>query len=146
MCWLVRLANVCALCVAFIGRLLKTFCSLPAFLIFLLAYLPVFNHICPMEDFDWNEQAKRLLKSELVRRGISNDELVSRLQAIGVEETKASVESKISRGSFSAAFLLQCLNAIGCKNFVPEVETLEMVVAEPRTVYKAKSKSKKSAR
>jgi hypothetical protein len=99
-----------------------------------------------MEDFDWNEQAKRLLKSELVRRGISNDELVSRLQAIGVEETKASVESKISRGTFSAAFLLQCLNAIGCKNFFPEVETLEMVVAEPRTVYKAKSKSKKSAR
>lgn len=99
-----------------------------------------------MEDFDWNEQAKRLLKSELVRRGISNDELVGRLQAIGVEETKASVESKISRGTFSAAFLLQCLNAIGCKNFVPEVETLEMVVAESRTVYKAKSKSKKSAR
>jgi hypothetical protein len=98
-----------------------------------------------MEDFDWNEQAKRLLKSELVRRGISNDELVSRLHMIGVEETKASVESKISRGTFSAAFLLQCLNAIGCKNFVPEVETLEIVVVEPRTVYRAKSKSKKSA-
>lgn len=99
-----------------------------------------------MEDFDWNEQAKRLLKSELVRRGISNDELVIRLQAIGVEETKASVESKISRGTFSAAFLLQCLNAIGCKNFVPEVETLEMVVAESRTIYKVKSKYKKSSR
>lgn len=99
-----------------------------------------------MEYFDWNEQAKRLLKSELVRRGISNDELVNRLQAIGVEETKASVESKISRGTFSAAFLLQSLNAIGCKNFVPEVETLELVVAEPRAVYKIKSKSKKSAR
>ena len=98
-----------------------------------------------MEDFDWNEQAKRLLKSELVRRGISNDELVNRLQAIGVEETKASVESKISRGTFSAVFLLQCLNAIGCKNFVPEVETLEMILAEPRTFYLAKSKSKKSA-
>lgn len=93
-----------------------------------------------MEDFDWNEQAKRLLKSELVRRGISNDELVGRLKAIGVEETKASVESKICRGTFSAAFLLQCLNAIGCKNFVPEVEILEMDVSEPRTVYKAKSK------
>lgn len=99
-----------------------------------------------METFDWNEQAKRLLKSELVRRGVSNDELVGRLKAIGVEETKASVESKISRGTFSAAFLLQCLNAIGCKYFVPEIEALEMVVAEPRTSYKAKSKFKKSAR
>ena len=99
-----------------------------------------------MEELDWNEQAKRLLKSELVRRGISNVELVNRLENIGVEETKASVESKISRGAFSAAFLLQCLNAIGCKNFVAEIETLE-VVAEPRVVYKAtKSKSKKTAR
>ena len=98
-----------------------------------------------MKDFDWNEQAKRLLKSELVRRGISKDELVGRLQSIGVEETKASVESKISRGTFSAAFLLQCLNAIGCKNFVPEVETFDLLVGETRAVYKAKSKSKKSA-
>ncbi len=99
-----------------------------------------------MEDFDWNEQAKRLLKSELVRRGISNDDLVSRLLTIGVEETKASVESKISRGTFSAAFLLQCLNAIGCRNFVSEVEIQEMVLAEPRSIYNTKTKSKKSPR
>jgi len=104
--------------------------------------LPVLNQIHLMEQLDWNEQAKRLLKSELVRRGISNDELVSRLENIGVEETKASVESKISRGTFSAAFLLQCLNAIGCKNFVPEVETFEFMVAEPRVGYKTISKSK----
>lgn len=99
-----------------------------------------------MEDFDWNEQAKRLLKSELVRRGISNDDLVNRLLTIGVEETKASVESKISRGTFSAAFLLQCLNAIGCRNFVSEVEIQEMVLAEPRSIYNTKTKSKKSPR
>lgn len=99
-----------------------------------------------MEELDWNEQAKRLLKSELVRRGISNEELVSRLEGIGVDETKASVESKISRGTFSAAFLLQCLNAIGCRNFISEVETLELV-AEPRTVYKtSKIKSKRVTR
>lgn len=98
-----------------------------------------------MEDFNWNERVKRLLKSELVRRGISNDELVSRLQWIGVEETKASVESKISRGTFSAAFLIQCLNAIGCTIFVPEVEPFELIAAEQRTVYIEKSKTKKSA-
>lgn len=94
-----------------------------------------------MEDFNWNAQAKRLLKSELVKRGISNDELVSRLDAISVKETKASVESKISRGTFSAVFLLQCLTAIGCKNFSPEVEILDMVVADVRSVYKTKSKA-----
>ena len=97
-----------------------------------------------MEDFDWNEQAKRLLKSELVRRGITNEELVSLLDAIGVEETKVSIDSKISRGTFSAAFLLQCLNAIGCKNFTAEIERLSMV-EEPRAIYKTKkSEAKKS--
>lgn len=96
-----------------------------------------------MEPLDWNEQAKRLLKSELVRRGITNDELVGLLDGINIEETKASIDSKISRGTFSAAFLLQCLNAIGCKNFVSEIETLELV-EEPRSIYKSKKiKSKK---
>lgn len=98
-----------------------------------------------MDEIDWNEQAKRLLKSELVRRGISNEELVNRLETIGVEETKSSIESKISRGTFSAAFLLQCLNAIGCKNFIPEVEISELV-NEPKAVYKSlKSNIKKSS-
>jgi len=88
-----------------------------------------------METIDWSEQAKRLLKSELVKRGISNEDLVIRLETIGVGETKASIESKISRGTFSAAFLLQCLNAIGCKTFVPEVEILNLA-AEPTVFYK----------
>ena len=96
-----------------------------------------------MEKIDWNEQAKRLLKSELVRRGISNEGLVNLLEGIGVQETKASVESKISRGTFSAAFLLQSLNAIGCKSFVPDVEIFSLA-AESRVEYKTNSqKSKK---
>jgi hypothetical protein len=94
------------------------------------------------EEFDWHEQAKRLLKSELVRRGVSNDDLVGRLRSMGVEETKASVESKISRGTFSAAFLLQCLNAIGCKNFISEVESFQLIAMEPKAVYKVPNSKK----
>lgn len=60
------------------------------------------------------DTAKRLLKSELIKRGISNADLAIRLKEFGVEETKASIDSKISRGSFSASFFLQCLSAIGC--------------------------------
>ena len=63
---------------------------------------------------DWNKKAKRLLKSELVKRGISNAVLAEKLQDIGIKETKSSVDSKISRGTFSAAFLLQCFMVIGC--------------------------------
>lgn len=63
---------------------------------------------------DWNEKMKCLLRAELVRRGITNSELVELLKLIGVDETKSSVDSKISRGTFSASFLAQCLIAIGC--------------------------------
>ncbi len=96
--------------------------------------MPVNKQICQMKELDWNEQAKRLLKAELVRRGITKEDLVNRLESIGVFETKASVESKISRGTFSAAFLLQSLNAIGCKNFISEVEIFNQA-AEPKIEY-----------
>lgn len=46
---------------------------------------------------NWNNKVKRLLKSELIKRGISNTDLAFMLKEIGVEETKASIDSKISR-------------------------------------------------
>lgn len=91
-----------------------------------------------MQETDWNEKTKRLLKSELVRRGVSSEDLVALLKNIGVEETKASIDSKISRGTFSASFLIQCLNAMGIKAFVPEVEA-EMILSEPIVLYKTKN-------
>ena len=91
-----------------------------------------------MQATDWNEKAKRLLKSELVRRGVSSEDLVALLGNIGVEETKASIDSKISRGTFSAAFLIQCLNSMGIKTFVPEVEA-NMIMSEPVVLYKTKN-------
>lgn len=63
----------------------------------------------------WSKQAKRVLKAELVKRGLSNTELANRLNLLGLSETKSSVDSKISRGTFSASFLLQCFEVIGCK-------------------------------
>jgi hypothetical protein len=92
-----------------------------------------------MHSIDWHEQAKCILKSELIRRGVSNEALVSLLKNIGVTETKTSIDSKISRGAFSAAFLLQCLNAIGCDSFNAEIPSLNMA-AEPSIVYESKKK------
>jgi Domain of unknown function (DUF6471) len=95
-----------------------------------------------MYNTDWNEKAKRLLKSELVRRGVGSEDLVALLENIGVEETKASIDSKISRGTFSAAFLIQCLNAMGVRSFVPEVDS-QMIVSESIVLYKTrKTKAK----
>ena len=42
--------------------------------------------------------------------------LRDRLSKLGLSETKASIANKISRGTFSASFLLASLKAIGCQN------------------------------
>lgn len=63
----------------------------------------------------WNKYVKRLVKSEMLKRDVKVDQLVVLLRNIGVNETKSSISSKISRGTFSAAFLLQVLQVIGCK-------------------------------
>ncbi|PVB60274.1 DUF6471 domain-containing protein [Labrenzia sp. 011] len=62
---------------------------------------------------DWEARAANLLKAELKRKGVTYAGLVDRLSAIGVDEKEANVRNKLSRGKFSAAFLLQCLEAIG---------------------------------
>jgi len=41
--------------------------------------------------------------------------LAERLAEISVQETERNLNNKISRGGFAAAFLIQCLEAIGCK-------------------------------
>lgn len=71
---------------------------------------------------DWQGRVKRLLKGELARRGVSYRELAERLGKIGVSETEANIANKISRGGFSAVFLLQCLDAIECRALPLSVE------------------------
>lgn len=58
--------------------------------------------------------AKLILKGELKRRGLTYADLVRLLAANGVTETEANLRNKMSRGSFTAAFFVQCLLAIGC--------------------------------
>ena len=70
-------------------------------------------------DF-WNKQAKWILKAELVKRGISNEILATKLNDFGFKETKSSIDSKISRGTFSAAFFLKCLHVLNCKQLLLE--------------------------
>ena len=88
---------------------------------------------------DWNDKVKRLLKSELIRRGISNSDLASMLEQIGIDETKSSIDSKISRGTFSASFFLQCLTVIGCEKIeIEEYENQLSMAAEQEADYNLK--------
>lgn len=62
---------------------------------------------------EFETRAKNLLKGELKRKGVTYAQLAEKLAAIGVQENERNLNNKISRGGFTAAFLLQCLTAIG---------------------------------
>ncbi|MFK7902642.1 MAG: DUF6471 domain-containing protein, partial [Nitratireductor sp.] len=49
----------------------------------------------------------------LKRKGVTYSQLVEKLQAIGVDEKEVNIRNKLARGKFSAAFLIQCMEAIG---------------------------------
>jgi hypothetical protein len=74
--------------------------------------------VSPM-DFEeaeklWADRAKRFLKAELKRADVTYEELARLLREHhGLNETKVSISNKLSRGTFSAAFLMAVLKAIG---------------------------------
>jgi Domain of unknown function (DUF6471) len=63
---------------------------------------------------DWQAQVKGVLKAELKRRNVSYADLAEKLAAIGVKDNERNIANKIARGSFTAVFFVQCLEAIGC--------------------------------
>ncbi|WP_281976321.1 DUF6471 domain-containing protein [Pseudorhizobium flavum] len=65
------------------------------------------------EKTDWEMKAANLLKAELKRKGVTYAQLVEKLAAIGVDEKEVNVRNKLSRGKFTAAYFIQCLDAIG---------------------------------
>ena len=67
------------------------------------------------ERTDWEEKAKGILRGEMARRGVTYAQLAERLAAIGVEENERNLRNKVSRGKFTAGFLLQVMAAIGAK-------------------------------
>ena len=67
-------------------------------------------------NVEYETRAKNLLKGELKRRGVTYAQLAEKLAEIGVTENERNLNNKISRGGFTAAFLLQCLEAIGASS------------------------------
>ena len=65
---------------------------------------------------DWKVRVKGLLKAELKKRNLSYGDLAARLSTIGVSDTERNISNKLSRGTFTAVFMIQCLAAIGCNN------------------------------
>ena len=64
-------------------------------------------------DREWEEGVKSLLKAELKRKNVTYAQLVGKLADIGVVDSEPNIRNKLSRGKFTAVFLVQCLEAIG---------------------------------
>lgn len=60
------------------------------------------------DQSEWETRAANLLKAELKRKGVTYAQLA---ELIG--EKEVNIRNKLSRGKFSAAFMLQSLDAIG---------------------------------
>ena len=69
-----------------------------------------------IEKTDWESKAANILKAELKRRGVTYAQLIEKLAEIGIEEKEANLKNKLSRGTFTAAYFLQCLTAVGVAN------------------------------
>ena len=62
---------------------------------------------------EYETRAKNILKSELKRRGITYKALADLLGGMGISENERNLANKISRGSFTTAFFLMCMDVIG---------------------------------
>ena len=69
---------------------------------------------------DWEKKVQTLLKVELAKRSLTYKQLSEKLTEIGLQESEPNIRNKLSRGSFSAVFLIQCLTAIGARNLTLE--------------------------
>jgi hypothetical protein len=71
----------------------------------------------PTQKKFWTKVVLKILKAELAKRDLTYSDLKDKLEKIGIKESEANIKNKLSRGTFSAIFFLQCLRAM-------EVQTL----------------------
>lgn len=64
------------------------------------------------DQTEWETKAANLLKAELKRKGVTYAQLAEL-----IDDKEVNIRNKLSRGKFSAAFLIQSLAAIGCHEF-----------------------------
>jgi hypothetical protein len=61
----------------------------------------------------WENTAKELIESEMIRRNIRYKQLSRMLKELGIEESPSQINRKVTRKRFSAAFFVACLCAMG---------------------------------
>ncbi|MEQ8746436.1 DUF6471 domain-containing protein [Pyruvatibacter sp.] len=64
------------------------------------------------ERTDWEAKARGIIRAEMARQNVTYAQLVEKLAEIGVSEDERNLRNKVSRGKFTAAFMLACLKAL----------------------------------
>jgi hypothetical protein len=64
---------------------------------------------------DWEDKARGIIRAEMARQNVSYSQLVEKLESIGIAEDERNLRNKVSRGKFTAAFMLQCLSAMNAR-------------------------------
>ena len=62
---------------------------------------------------DYENKMSLILKSEIKRAGLTYATLTDKLNEMGADVKEPSIRNKIGRGKFSAAFMAQCMDAMG---------------------------------
>jgi len=63
-------------------------------------------------NVEYEGKAKSMIKHAMTERGADWASLTEALNALGVQISEKGLENKISRGGFSTAFALQCMEAL----------------------------------
>lgn len=70
-------------------------------------------HPQPFADEDARQFVKNTLRSEMAKRGMTYRDLADALEKMGLPEEEKNLRNKVARGTFTAAFFMQCLRAVG---------------------------------
>lgn len=60
--------------------------------------------------------ARGIVRVAMARQNMTYPQLRERLQAMGIVEDERNLRNNVSRGEFTAAFMLQCLAALGSQS------------------------------
>jgi len=74
-----------------------------------------------MELVPLEKRIGSFLRAELKRKKITSKDLSNRLAQIGITEKPATINNKISRGTFSATWFVHCLKVIGYEKSVTDI-------------------------
>lgn len=72
--------------------------------------------VMPSDEDGWEIMAANIIRDNLTLANMSQRDLARELEQMGFYYSHSNINSKLSRGTFSTAFFLQALVAIGVEN------------------------------